>query len=371
MDKTDNLHEYLTDIADAIREVKGTTEPINAQDFSDEIRGMSTSQWTGHVDVDGLRSIGWGDEDIAYYQRYGVNWMEEDDEYYKVSEDNKALYGVLTADNIQEYKDRIVWLPKIDIGKRTSISHMFQNCMLMKGIPFLDFTTVSNFNYAFNNCVSLTTIPLVDYSNATEFENTYDGCESLLFLPTLDIPKITSLRRTFALCKSLKKLPKIKRIGSSVNLNNMCNSCYSIEELDKEWVAVIKSAHNIDYAFYLCYTLKKITSPLVFADRNPEYSFNTSIINNVVIEDASYTNLATTFNSCHCLSDIIINYLNSNIKLNAMGFSKQSLIYMIEYEAATSAITITLSEVAYARLSTDPDIVTALSNHPLVTLASA
>jgi hypothetical protein len=44
---------------------------------------------------------------------------------------------------------------------------------------------------------------------------------------------------------------------------------------------------------------------------------------------------------------------------------------MIENEAATSAITITLHANAYARLSTDLDIVAALENHPLVSLASA
>ena len=26
------------------------------------------SHWTGHVDVNGLKAIGWTDEDITYYQ---------------------------------------------------------------------------------------------------------------------------------------------------------------------------------------------------------------------------------------------------------------------------------------------------------------
>lgn len=36
----ENIVELLTDVADAIREKKGTTEPINAQSFSDEIRNL-------------------------------------------------------------------------------------------------------------------------------------------------------------------------------------------------------------------------------------------------------------------------------------------------------------------------------------------
>ena len=78
-------------------------------------------RWTGHADAEGLKAIGWTDEDIAYYQANGVNWNEEDDQYHLVSDDNKALYGVLTADNISTYKDRIVYLPKIDTSSVTSI----------------------------------------------------------------------------------------------------------------------------------------------------------------------------------------------------------------------------------------------------------
>ena len=88
----------------------------------------SRPKWTGHADAEGLKAIGWTDEDIAYYQENGVNWNAEDDEYHKVSDDNKALYGVLTADNIQTYKDRIVYLPKIDTSARVGLYEMFSNC---------------------------------------------------------------------------------------------------------------------------------------------------------------------------------------------------------------------------------------------------
>ena len=36
--------------------------------------GLVTIKWTGHADAEGLRAIGWTDEDIAYYQANGVNW---------------------------------------------------------------------------------------------------------------------------------------------------------------------------------------------------------------------------------------------------------------------------------------------------------
>lgn len=42
MAKTDNLNDFLKDIADTIREKKGTTEPINAQSFAEEIRTIES-----------------------------------------------------------------------------------------------------------------------------------------------------------------------------------------------------------------------------------------------------------------------------------------------------------------------------------------
>lgn len=41
MAKTDNLTDYLIDLADGIRAKKGTTEPINPQDFRKEIESIS------------------------------------------------------------------------------------------------------------------------------------------------------------------------------------------------------------------------------------------------------------------------------------------------------------------------------------------
>ena len=42
MAKNDNLSDFMTDIANAIRAKKGTSEPINAQDFSFEIASIET-----------------------------------------------------------------------------------------------------------------------------------------------------------------------------------------------------------------------------------------------------------------------------------------------------------------------------------------
>lgn len=239
-----------------------------------ESSGGSVTKWTGHADAEGLKAIGWTDEDIAYYQANGVNWNEEEDEYHKVTDDNKALYGVLTADNISTYKDRIVYLPKIDTSGKTSMVQMFLKCYSLVAIPLLDTSSVTSMSQMFDNCYSLKSIPLLDTSSVKNMNQMFDNCHSLISIPWLDT----------------------------------------------------SSATGVDYTFYMCYSLT--------------YAY----IKGVKL-DLSFS----------------LSYL----------LSKDSLLYIINNEAATSAITITLAAYAYTRLAEDADIVAALANHPNISLASA
>jgi hypothetical protein len=49
--------------------------------------------------------------------------------------------------------------------------------------------------------------------------------------------------------------------------------------------------------------------------------------------------------------------------------SKESLLYLINNEAATSAITIKLASYAYTRLAEDADVVAALAAHPNISIS--
>lgn len=55
-DKTNNLTIFLKEIADALRYVKGTTEPINPQDFAVIIKGLA-DKLVGEVDVENTISL--------------------------------------------------------------------------------------------------------------------------------------------------------------------------------------------------------------------------------------------------------------------------------------------------------------------------
>ena len=282
----------------------------------------SRPKWTGHADAEGLRAIGWTDEDIAYYQENGVNWNEEDDEYHKVTDDNKALYGVLTADNISSYSSRIVYLPKIDTSARTSMSNMFGACISLVGIPMLDTSKVTNMSGMFNKCHSLVSIPQLDTQKVTNMSDMFVECYSLVTIPQLDTQNVTSMSGMFKSCTSLVTIPQLDT-QNVTDMGSMCQDCYSLVGISQLDTQKVKSMSNM---FFQCYSL--VTSNL----KNVKLAYQ----------------------------------LNNATKLN-----KESLLYIINNEAATSAIGITLASYAYTRLAEDADVVAALANHPNILLASA
>lgn len=346
MGKENNLHDYLSDLADAIREKKGTTDPINAQDFSEEIRSIAAggSGWTGHADVEGLKAIGWTDEDIAYYQKYGVNWNEEEDEYHKVSDDNKALYGVLTINNISEYAERIVYLPKINTSSSTTLSDKFYGCYSMVAIPMLDTSKVTIMRGAFYYCYSLVTIPPLDTSKVTTMSSMFYSCYSLTHIPQLDTSNVTDMSSMFYYCYSLTDIPQIdmSKVTTTSSMFNNCRSLVSVKSLNTSNVATAGSM------FSNCYALVSIPQ----------------------LDTSKTTNINSIFTNCYSLK--IANIKNIKLECNilyATHLSKESLLYIINNEAATSAITINLASYAYERLANDVDVVAALAAHPNISIS--
>ena len=316
----ENIVELLTDVADAIREKKGSTDKINAQAFANEIKNLpsgSAPKWTGHADVEGLKAIGWDDDDIAYYQEYGVNWNEEDDEYHKVSDDNKALYGVLTASNIQTYRDRIVYLPKIDTSKVNHIS--LNGAQNLVAIPFIDTSHFTSMSYMFEQCGAVVCLPPMDTSNVTSMLRAFYGMRALTFLPPLDTSKVTEMDYAFCSCEGLNTIPNIDT----------------------------SKVTKMSYMFYESRQL----------DRIPSLSMD------------SATNIKEILVNAVALKHIQLSGLKMSLRLYSSLFSKDSLLYMINNEAATEPITITLHSYAYTRLAEDADVVAALANHPNVSLA--
>lgn len=109
MSKDNNLHDFLQDVADAIKEKKGSNDAINAQDFSDEIKNLPSGSSPFAVDFG---------EEIATGNPTFINALQEDIDYY-----NEVVRSIESGENVgedyvtgvksEEFKERIAWWPKI------------------------------------------------------------------------------------------------------------------------------------------------------------------------------------------------------------------------------------------------------------------
>lgn len=231
-DKLNKILESKAAIKAAI-EAKGVADVGDVMAlYADKIASIQTgssgsteTKYTGHADIEGLKAIGWTDEDIQYYQENGVNWNEEDDEYHKVPQENIDLYGVLNESNIQTYKDYIMYLPKIEITKK-SLSAFLANCNLLISIPQLDTSNVTNMRNMFTNCNSLVLIPLLNTSNVTEMSSMFSYCYSLKSIPQLDTNKVTRMSQMFYYCRSLVHIPQLDT-SNVTDMDSMLNICSS------------------------------------------------------------------------------------------------------------------------------------------------
>lgn len=301
--------------------------------------------WTGHADVEGLKAIGWTDDDIAYYQQHGVNWNDEDDQYHLVPEDNKALYGVINIDNIQDYKDILVYLPKIDTTGVTSMSSKFQNCFSLVAIPMMDTSSVTNMSSIFINCYSLATVPLFDMSSVNSANLMFSYCYSIQYFPPLDFSKCTNLQNLYS-DSGLSLFPDL----NTPECTNFLSMFVNDFRLNKSPIIDTSAGTNLGNMYANCYSLVEIPG---------------------ILDLSKATNVTTMFNRTYSLRYFQIKGIGLDIDISASSFiEKSSLLYMIENAAPTDAITITLSAYCYNKFSSDPDVVAALSSQPLVSLAS-
>ena len=341
-----NNQDKVVDITE-----NGTTEVVADGGFTGlgkvtintEVEGAKP-KWTGHADAEGLRAIGWTDEDIAYYQENSVNWNEEDDECHKVSEDNKALYGVLTASNISSYRDRIVYLPKIDTSKVTDMSNLFKNCYCLTAIPMLDTSKVTNMSYMFNYCYCLTAIPMLDTSKVTKMNQVFYNCRALTAIPMLDTSNVINMSRIFYGCSCLTAIPMLdtSKVTDMSDMFGFCTNLTAIPMLDTSKVTDMRGMFNGCY----CLTATPI------------------------LDTSKVTNMSDMFGYSYCLTHVNLKNIKLAYNLSSVTLlTKSSLLYIINNEAAESAIIIKLASYAYDKWATDPDIVAALANHPNISLA--
>ena len=219
-------------------------------------------QFTGHYDRQGLKQIGWTDEEINYYNQNGVQWNESEDNYFKLtdteitgdeSSTTRFLPKSSTKTSFNSYR-KLLAIPNIDTSSLISMNNMFYSCNSLTTIPQLDTGNVSRMNSMFINCYSLTMIPLLNTSKVTSMSSMFQNCFSLTTIPQLDTSKVTSMGSMFYNCYSLKTIPQVDTSNVD-DMGSMFFCCYSLKMIPQVDTGNVTSMSSM---FYNCYSLTTI-----------------------------------------------------------------------------------------------------------------
>lgn len=168
MARTDSLGNFLIDVADAIREKKGTSETIQASQFDTEIANLPSGS-----DLD-WSAIGYDSTPQAIID--GYNYAVE-------IQENWENVTSLSSKFANDKELRI--MPLVDTSNATGMNNMFSNCSSLFAVPLLNTSNVTNVNSMFSSCTGIVTIPLFNTSRVTRFTSMFNGC-SLLSDESLD-----------------------------------------------------------------------------------------------------------------------------------------------------------------------------------------
>lgn len=311
MAKNDNIQDLLHDVADAIREKKGTTEKINPQAFSEEIKNLPSGASPFAVDFG---------EEIASGNPYTLDSLTDDIAYYNQIQEERRLYaegkGGRSDDAIladPEFKEKIAWWPK-GLAKPISFYEFFS----LK--EFDDDTYTPNFyTGTFSRCPKLTRVR-ANFSSDRAYQMFYN-CSSLERVEG-DLSKIKNAQSAFYGCSNIGKgmfdydMPLAGDISSMLSFT-----------LIRKAVITSKVFYTANSLFYNCASLREAHI------------------------DISHTpNIVNMFNGCWALElPYVKGWTTGSLGINNFSAIKPEGIHYIIQNAVRSDTTKTLALKATAK----------------------
>ena len=248
MASQNNLNAVFTDIANAIRDKKGSVDTIKPINMADEILTIETG----------------GGKSTIYktLEEMGTNWSRA----FYVDNSNKNIFGYMTelsendlppSNNVVNmsymfrYCTNLTTIPQIDTSSATDTSYMFGNCTNLTSIPPLDTSKSTYMFYMFGNCTNLTTIPQLDTSKVNNISSLFLDCTNLTSIPPLDTSSCTAMSSAFQGCNKLEKIDITKFIDGTNYNYHFAYSCYSLKTLIIRTMDTIPALNS--NAFTNCY----------------------------------------------------------------------------------------------------------------------
>ena len=335
MARIDNLTNFLTDIAGAIKEKKGDQTDIPASSFDTEI----TSFQIGGTGID-WSEIGYSTvpETVSEAYTLGKSILTDFNPTYN------STYGFYSSPISFSNYPNLVILPKLPLTNYAPFNGegLFADCASLVEIPSdIDFDALGQGTYSssssgaadrmFENCRSLSKIPsTMSFANANGVANhLFYSCEKLESIK-LNIPKITFLDYAFSGCKSLEHV-EIINAGELLQLNYTFRSCknlqsFSITNAPKLW--------HYEGIFQYCTSLTE--TPNLPDHNNGTYKYAFSGCTNLTTCTLDLTNAIDTnsmFQSCNKLTTFSPGMNLSKVKdMQYMFYGCRSLVTLPELD---------------------------------------
>ena len=163
MARTNTLGNFLTDVAEAIRTKKGTSETIQASNFDTEIVNLPSG---GDLD---WSAIGYDStpEFIIGIYNYAKNIKDN------WNDNITSLYQKF------KYDTNLYIMPLVVTDNVVTFENAFNSCSNLVTIPLLNTNNVRNFTSCFISCTFLKNVPLLNTSSALDMTNMFTYCYTL------------------------------------------------------------------------------------------------------------------------------------------------------------------------------------------------
>lgn len=316
MAKNDNLQDFLTDIANSIRTKTGTTELINAQDFSDKILNISSGENTLKKLLDATKTTKY------LFSSYEGNDIPNLIQYNDTSEvtNMSYMYQWCKATNF----------PQLNVSKVTNASYMFYHCTNIVTAPILNLSNVQNCESVFRDCANLTTCEISDFSNATNINGLFAGCRKLKNVASnLTTPKVTDTGFMFYDCNALETAPAM----NTSNVTDMSKMFYSCNVTTVPLYDTSK-VKRMEEMFWHCSYLQTVPA----------------------FDCSNVTNMNNIFASCYSLKSILMTNIGVSLDISASTlFERADLVTILNnLKTVTTTKTLRMGATNLAKL-TDED----------------
>ena len=364
MAKNNNLQDFLIDVANAIRNKKGTTALINPQDFSGEIESIASGGETPSADWQPNEDMKWAksicENDVQDGFTYKVLQMISDGYVYTniVVPSGGAVKtsdgGYYTANAKHTWDDtnarvatshndmKLRWLiyyytsetPSITLLKDimyacfdgVKFGGVFQKKYMLEYFDIIngaDLSSVTSMNQMFYNCYSLQTIPLLDTSKVTNMSQMFNNCYSLQTISLLDTSSVINMSSMFYHCYSLQTIPLLNtsKVTSMSQMFNYCSSLQTIPLLDTSSVTSMSTMFN---NCSLLQTIPLLNTSKV-TNMGSMFSNCSSLQTIPLLNTSKVTNMGSMFYYCYSLQRIPLLDTSKVTSMNSMFYYCYSL----------------------------------------------